>query len=64
MSEKIEDRILENAAAPKKADIDGQVVEQHSIDDQIKAAKFYASMKALKSRRAFRVSKLVPGGAE
>lgn len=64
MSEKIEDKILENAAAPKVADIDGQRVEQHSIDDQIKAAKFHASVKALNSRRRFRVSKMVAGGAE
>jgi hypothetical protein len=39
MSEKItvpvEEQIVANAVAPKIADIDGQRVEQHSIDDQI-----------------------------
>lgn len=62
---KIEDQILENATAPKSVDIDGQKVEQHSLDDQIKAAKFASSAKASRSRGfGIRIGKMKHGGAE
>jgi hypothetical protein len=69
MSEKItvpvEEQIVANAVAPKIADIDGQRVEQHSIDDQIKAVQFAESMKAARSRKlGIRIAKMVHGGAE
>lgn len=69
MSEKVaipvEEQIIANAVAPKIADIDGQRVEQHSIDDQIKAVQFASSMKATRSRKlGIRIAKMVHGGAE
>lgn len=60
-----EEQILQNALAPKIADIDGQRVEQHSLSDQIEAAKYAAAVKLSKSRRTgLRIAKMVPGGAE
>ena len=43
MADELADNIETNAAAPKRATADGVTVEQHSIDDQIKAARFAAS---------------------
>ena len=69
MSEKTaispEEQIVANAVAPKIADIDGQRVEQHSIEDQIKAVQFAESMKASRSRKlGIRIGKMVHGGAQ
>jgi hypothetical protein len=36
-----------NAAKPKSVSIDGQVVEQHALKDQIEAAKMAASNAAI-----------------
>jgi len=59
------DKILENASAPKSAEVDGQKVEQHSIDDQIKAVKFAESMKASRSKKpGIRIGKMIAGGTE
>lgn len=59
----LEEQLLANAVAPKSVDIDGQKVEQHSIDDQIKAIQFAASMKAAKSRNiGIRFAKMNHGG--
>ena len=61
----IENQVLENAFAPKSAEVDGQKVEQHSLDDQIKAVKFAASMKASRSSHfGLRIGKMVHGSAE
>ena len=61
----IEEQVLENAVAPKIAEVDGQRVEQHSIDDQLKALKFAASMKASRSGHfGIRIGKMVHGSAE
>lgn len=62
---KIEDELIANAMSPKKVDIDGQVVEQHSIEDQITALNYAASVKASKSGKlGIRIGKMVHGGAE
>ena len=61
----IEEAIRKNAAGPKSAEVDGQRVEQHSLDDQIKAVKFAASMKASRSGHfGIRIGKMVHGSAE
>ncbi len=63
--EKNEDKLITNAMSPKKVDIDGQVVEQHSVEDQIAALNYAASVKAAKSRKlGIRIGKMVHGGAE
>lgn len=60
----LEDVIQKNAAGPKSVQIDGQRVEQHSIDDVIKADRYLAAKKAAKSRTGgLKVSKLSHSGA-
>ncbi len=41
------DTIADNAALPAHAEVDGRVVEQHPIPDQIAAAKFKGAADAL-----------------
>lgn len=65
MSEdKLEDKIKENAVAPKSVDIDGQKIEQHSLDDQMEADRYLNSKKALKKQGlGLRSVKMIPPGA-
>ena len=61
---KLEDKIRENAAGPRSAEIDGQKVEQHSLPDQIAADEYLASKKAMKSRASgLKITKLCHSGA-
>jgi hypothetical protein len=60
----IEDAIKRNASGPKSAEVDGQKVEQHSLQDQIAADEYLASKKAVKSRNSgLKISKLCHSGA-
>ena len=60
---KIEE-IAENLLlSPKKVEVDGQVVENHSAADLIKLLNYYASKDALKGRRLpIRITKMASGG--
>lgn len=60
---KIEE-IMENLLlSPKKVEVDGQVVENHSAADLIKLLNYYASKDALKAKRLpIRITKMVAGG--
>ena len=60
---KIEE-IMENLLlSPKKVEVDGQTVENHSAGDLIKLLNYYASKDALKGRRLpIRITKMVSGG--
>ena len=60
---KIEE-IAENLLlSPKKVEVDGQVVENHSAADAIKLLNYYASRDALKKRRLpIRIDKMAAGG--
>ena len=60
---KIEE-IMENLIlSPKKVEVDGQVVENHSAADLIKLLNYYASKDALKGRRLpIRITKMASGG--
>ena len=50
--------------SPKKVEVDGQVVENHSAADAIKLLNYYASRDALKKRRLpIRITKMASGGA-
>ena len=50
--------------SPKKVEVDGQVVENHSAADAIKLLNYYASRDALKGRRLpIRITKMASGGA-
>ena len=61
---KIEE-IAENLLlSPRKVEVDGQVVENHSAADAIKLLNYYASRDALKGRRLpIRITKMASGGA-
>lgn len=49
--------------SPKKVEVDGQVVENHSATDLIKLLNYYASKDALKAKRLpIRITKMVAGG--
>ena len=62
--ESLGDAISDNAAGPKKVTGDSGSVEQHSIEDQLKAERFRASKAALTKRsRGLRVSKIFPPGS-
>ena len=60
---KIEE-IMENLIlSPKKVEVDGQVVENHSAADLIKLLNYYASKDALKGMRLpIRITKMASGG--
>lgn len=61
----LEQAIRDNAAGPKRAQGDAGSVEQHSLTDQIDAAKFLASAEAAKwPAKALRLTRLIPPGAE
>jgi hypothetical protein len=60
MPDTIRDAIRENAVGPKAASTDNLSVTQHSLDDQIKAAKFVADEEsASKPHRGLRFTKMV-----
>ena len=49
--------------SPKKVEVDGQVVENHSAADLIKRLNYYASKDALKGRKLpIRITKMAAGG--
>ena len=61
---KISDAIRKNASGPKSAEVDGQKVEQHSLQDQIAADAYLASKKAVKSRNSgLKITKMSHSGA-
>lgn len=61
----LEQAIRDNAAGPKRAQGDAGSVEQHSLTEQIAAAKFIASAEAAKKpAKTLRLTRLVPPGAE
>lgn len=57
--------IRDNALAPKRVQVDGQTVEQHSIADQIAADKYAKSKEATAAGKGLgvRYAKFVPPGA-
>lgn len=63
MADEIKDALLENAQGPKRAQGDQGSVEQHSLPDQIAAAKFAAASNALKKPNlGLNLIKIVPPG--
>lgn len=65
MADDLEDKIRDNAVGPAKVSGDAGSVEQHSLADQVEAAKFLASKEAVKKKsRGVRFSKLVPPGVD
>ena len=63
-SNEFSEKVLENALAPKSAEVDGQKVEQHSLKDQLAVAKYLASKEAVSRRGSgLKITKLQPPGA-
>lgn len=64
----MEDKRIEELAEkmltePKAVEVDGQRVENQSVGDLIKVAKYFASKAATSSRRCpLRISKMAAGG--
>lgn len=60
------EKMLEEALAkPKRAVVDDQTFEQHSLSEQIAAAKYLDSKKAMRrSSLGLRIGKLQAGGAQ
>jgi len=58
----LQDAIRENAAGPKRVQGDSGSVEQHSLQDQIAAAKFLASKEAVRRGIGIRNVKISPDG--
>lgn len=57
--------IADNAEDPKRATVDGNTVEQHSISDQIDAASFAASKAAVaQNKRGFALQKFKACGGQ
>lgn len=64
MAENLDQAIMDNAAGPAKASVDGQSVEQHSLRDLIEADRYLASKAAAqRNDRGIRFSRIVPPGA-
>jgi hypothetical protein len=60
----LEEVLIENASAPKSAEVDSQKVEQHSLKELIEADRYVTSKKAMKSRNSgLKISKLSHSGA-
>lgn len=60
----INEAIEENATGPKRAKGDSGEMEQHSLKDQVEAARFLASQKAAQGKGlGVKVSKMVSPGA-
>jgi hypothetical protein len=60
----IQERILENATSPKRVQGDAGSVEQHSLQDQIAAARFLQSQKASQNHGlGIKLIKTSPDGA-
>lgn len=61
----MDDKIIEQLLTqPKVVEVDGQRVENQSVGDLIKAAKFLAAKEATNGRRCpLKVTKMVAGGA-
>jgi hypothetical protein len=59
----IDQAIEDGMSEPRKAAGDGVQVEQHSLPDQIAAAKYLSAKAAAKDKQGgVRFAKLVPGG--
>lgn len=64
MPDELKDAIVANATGPKRAQDDAGSVEQHTLPDQIEAARFVqGSEAAAKPHRGLRFTRLVPPGA-
>lgn len=60
----LDEAIRRTASGPRSAESDGQRVEQHSLQDLVKADRYLASKQAVKSRGGgLRFRRMVHSGA-
>lgn len=65
MTDELDESIAQNAQSPRKADVDGMTVEQHSLPDQIAADRYLQSKKAARKKRlGISLKKLVPPSSD
>ena len=65
MSDTLDNAIKNNAEGPKRAKGDSGEMEQHSLTEQIEAAKFLASKEAVKKKPfGLMRAKMIPPGAD
>lgn len=62
-TEAIDEAMIKLLDKPKSVEVDGQRVENQSIGDALKLARYLASQKAAKSRNPLRITKMASGGA-
>ena len=61
---KLEELAVQMLTQPKAVEVDGQRVENQSVGDLLKAAKFLAAKEATSGRRCpLRITKMAAGGA-
>jgi len=64
MTEELDQSIQDNATGPAEASVDGQLVKQHSLPDQIAADKYLESKKASRSAGlGIKLAKISPSGS-
>lgn len=64
MADDADQKLRDNAAAPRRVRIDGNEAEQHSLKDQIAHDKYDRSKQALaKGKTGLRFFKLIPPGS-
>ena len=63
-SKKLEELAEQMLAQPKAVEVDGQRVENQSVGELLKVAKYFASKSAVSGRRSpLRITKMAAGGA-
>ena len=63
-SKKLEELAEQMLAQPKAVEVDGQRVENQSVGELLKVAKYFASKSAVSGRRCpLRITKMAAGGA-
>lgn len=64
--DEITQALLQNLLKPKKVEVDGQVVEQHTLGDQIALAKYLASAAAVQNSASsgLKITKMQHSGAQ
>ena len=61
---KLEEMTEKMLAQPKVVEVDGQRVENQSVGDLLKVARYFASKEAVSGRRCpLRIAKMAAGGA-
>jgi len=58
-----DDKLKQKADQPKSVDIDGQKVEQHSLNEQIALDRYLAAKEAARRGLGIKITKMAAGGS-